>query len=115
MAGPTPSTPPIISDFAADPDMRELVEFFVTALPERVSALRAAHAEKRLRNLQRLAHQMKGAAGGYGFPTLGAAAGTLETTLKDADAAPLDKVQRELNDLIALCDRAIAGNAAINA
>lgn len=102
----------IVSDFATDPDMRELVDFFVSALPERIGALRAALAEKRMRDLERLAHQMKGAAGGYGFPALGSAAAALEGTLKEAESPELERVQRELAVLVNLCDRAIAGGAA---
>ena len=97
---------PIVSEFAADPDMRELVEFFVSALPERVEALNAAFQEKRLRDLQRLAHQMKGAAGGYGFPTVGTAAATLEATLKDSEDPALDRLKAELDALTNLCARA---------
>lgn len=113
MTTPRPAAPPILSDFVADPDMRELVEFFVTALPERVEALRSALSEARPRDLQRLAHQMKGAAGGYGFPALGTAAAALEGTLKENENAPLERVRKELDDLVALCQRAIAGGAVV--
>ena len=113
MSTPQPATTPILSDFVADPDMRELVEFFVSALPERVEALQAALSESRPRDLQRLAHQMKGAAGGYGFPALGTAAAALEGTLKENENAPLERVRKELEDLVGLCRRAIAGGAAV--
>lgn len=104
---PRPSA--IKSQYADDPEMRELVKEFVTALPERVLALRNAFEEQRLRDLQRLAHQLKGAAGGYGYPTVGSAAGVLETTLKTPEPIELDRVREQLDDLVGLCSRAMAG------
>ncbi|MEZ6233110.1 MAG: Hpt domain-containing protein [Phycisphaerales bacterium] len=97
---------PLVSEFAGDPEMQELVEFFVSALPERIDAIRGALGEQRFRDLQRLAHQMKGAAGGYGFPAIGTAAGALEGTLKQNEQPPLDQVRGEVDALIALCNRA---------
>jgi HPt (histidine-containing phosphotransfer) domain-containing protein len=110
-----PQAPPIVSQFAADPEMRDLLEFFVGALPERVGALESALAEARLRDLQRLAHQIKGAAGGYGYPVLGQAAAALEGSLKSREPQPPEKIQKEVNDLIALCQRAIAGGTGVKA
>ena len=97
---------PMVSEFAGDPEMHELVEFFVSALPERIEAIRGALGEQRFRDLQRLAHQMKGAAGGYGFPAIGAAAGALEGTLKQHQEPPLEQVRAEVDELVALCNRA---------
>ncbi len=110
----SPALPALTSEYATDPDMRDLVAEFVDAMPARALALQVALAEQRLRDLQRLAHQLKGAAGGYGFPTLGSAAGILESTLKSpglksADPAPLDRIRTQVDDLIALCSRAVAG------
>lgn len=100
--------PALTSQYADDPDMRELVVEFVDAMPARALALQTALSEARLRDLQRLAHQLKGAAGGYGFPTLGSAAGALEATLK-ADAQPsLDHVKAQVDELVSLCSRAVA-------
>jgi HPt (histidine-containing phosphotransfer) domain-containing protein len=113
MATPHPQAPPIISTFAADPEMRDLLEFFVGALPERVGAMESALAEARLRDLQRLAHQIKGAAGGYGYPILGQAAAALEGSLKAKEQPPIEKIQREVGELISLCQRAIAGGTGV--
>lgn len=109
MPMPQPVDPPLTSEFAADPEMRDLVAYFVQALPERVDAMRAALAESRLRDLQRLAHQLKGAAGGYGYPSLGSAAGALESSIRDAGTPSLPQIQEQLDELVALCGRAIAG------
>lgn len=74
---------PILSEFADDPDMTELVASFVEGLPLQVAKLEAAHASGDHPMLRRLAHQLKGAAGGYGFPTLTTAAAELEERLPD--------------------------------
>lgn len=113
MPTPSPQAQPLISQFAADPEMRDLVEFFVGALPERIGALEAALAESRLSDLRRMAHQIKGAAGGYGYPVLGQAAAALEGTLKAPSPASLEQIRRDVGELIALCQRAIAGGAGV--
>ncbi|MCA9287476.1 MAG: Hpt domain-containing protein [Phycisphaerales bacterium] len=96
----------LISEFVDDADMRELVDLFVSELPQRIEAIRGALGTQRYRDLQRLAHQLKGAAGGYGFPTIGAAAGVLEGTLKQNDEPPVARLRGEVDALIALCNRA---------
>ncbi len=81
--------PPILSDFAADPVMTELVSRFVRAMPERIEAMLAAAREGRTDDLRRLAHHLRGSAGGYGFPTLSSAAERLEQAIlgKEGGAA----------------------------
>ena len=53
-----------------------------------------------------LAHKLKGAAGGYGFPSISAAAATLEDSARAAEA--LDKLELEAHALVELCRRARA-------
>ena len=70
------------SRFAADPDYSELLEMFVASIPEKVESLRGAFAQGAWRELQTLAHQLKGAGGGYGFDGLTPRAAALEQTCK---------------------------------
>ncbi|MDB5100544.1 MAG: Hpt domain protein [Cyanobacteria bacterium RYN_339] len=72
---------PLASTFADDPDMAELVPIFVGMLPDRMAAMRASLAAGDLDALRVTAHQLKGAAGGYGFAPIGHAAATLEAAL----------------------------------
>jgi len=105
----TTGKPPIRSTFASDPDMRELVEFFVQEMPGRITSLRKAFDAAELSDLTRLAHQLKGASGGYGFPSIGAKAGELESALKTSAVPPaqtLATIKANLDDLIDLCIRA---------
>lgn len=105
---PRPSKP-IVSEFAKDPEMVELVQLFVSELPQRVKALESAWSAGQLEALRRMAHQLRGASAGYGFPTLGESAGRLETDLKNLGgtiAAPgLDAVASQFKELVDLCNR----------
>jgi HPt (histidine-containing phosphotransfer) domain-containing protein len=82
--------------------MIPLVEQFVKVLPERVRDLDTASRNGDRATLARIAHQLKGAAGGYGFPSVTESAARLESAARSNDveiAAPLD-------DLVKLCRRA---------
>ena len=98
---------PIISTLASDPDMGELIQLFVEEIPERVRTLQNFWQQRDLNELKRIAHQLKGSGGGYGFATLGNAAGTLEHTLNQtASAQPdLETIARQVDDLVNLCAR----------
>ena len=71
----------IRSIYEDDPDMAELVRSFVADLARRVETLDQLLAEGNLQELQRLAHQLKGAGGGYGFPQITEVAACLEQSL----------------------------------
>jgi HPt (histidine-containing phosphotransfer) domain-containing protein len=107
-----PKTPRLVSEFASDPEMRELVEIFVSELPDRVARLTDTWEQTQLEEVKRLAHQLKGASAGYGFPTIGEAAGRLEDGLRatsgGANQINLKNLQRDLDELIDLCNRAAA-------
>lgn len=100
---------PLKSEFAGDPDMVELLEMFLTELPQRIAAIDDAARAGRLSDLQRLAHQLKGASAGYGFPSIGEAAAKVEAGLKLPQPSPeltLAAVERSITELLTLCRRA---------
>ena len=107
---PNPQKPDsrMVSEFADDPEMAELVELFITELPTRVAALHQAWVRKQVTDLTRISHQLKGASAGYGFPKIGHAAGTLEAGLKglDASAASIEDLGAQFQQLIDLCSKA---------
>jgi HPt (histidine-containing phosphotransfer) domain-containing protein len=105
-----PNKTPILSQYATDPEMVELIELFLSEMPDRLKALEAAWRNAQVPQLTRMAHQLKGSCAGYGFPTLGTAASTLEERLRalQGDAGTLTRLQAEFNDLIDLCRRASA-------
>jgi HPt (histidine-containing phosphotransfer) domain-containing protein len=101
---------PLISSYRDDPDMAELVKEFVGELPARMQALEAAWRERQLTHLTRMAHQLKGSCAGYGFPTIGTAAASLEGKLRElgatADEHRLALLASEFRALVDLCARA---------
>lgn len=112
---PTPSDAeaplaPLRSDYANDPDMADLVEAFVTELPQRVDEVAGAFRAGNADALKRISHQIKGSAGGYGFPTVGDAAARVEAVLRDAadPTAALRALNGEIQSLVDLCCRAAA-------
>ena len=99
---------PLISQYADDPDMLELIEMFVSDLPERVLALKDAIAAEDIERVGGLAHQLKGAGGGYGYPAITESALKLETMAKGG-TDDLDAVRNNIEELVNLCNRASAG------
>jgi HPt (histidine-containing phosphotransfer) domain-containing protein len=73
------------SEFADDPDYRELLEQFALAMPERLSGLLEAHRSTAYDVLRSRAHQLKGAGGGFGFPRLSVLAAELEKACLSQD------------------------------
>lgn len=100
---------PILSEFAGDADMADLVETFVTELPNRLKAIQDSMAQQDLDTLARLAHQLKGSAGGYGFPQITQQAAALEKQARGHDE--LTGVAHEVRALAKLCARARAKSA----
>jgi histidine phosphotransfer protein HptB len=105
------STPPepagrIVSQYASDPEMAELIELFVSELPQRIEALNSAWNESRMTEVTRIAHQLRGACSGYGFPSLGKAAGALEDGLRTGAADGASSLAGEFKALVDLCARA---------
>jgi len=99
-------TSPLQSRFANDPEMREIVALFVAEAPDRLREVQAAAADGDWKRLRTLAHQIKGAAGGYGFPEISFAAGDLETAA-GAAGATADSTRTSLATLTALLARVV--------
>lgn len=100
----------MISEFANDAEMGELIEYFLGELQTGIESLRGAWEQGDRDSLYKLAHQLKGAAGGYGFPTITDSAAALESALKTEqfeDACVTEKVEA----LLALCRRAAGGES----
>lgn len=89
-----------------DDDMQELVEMFVGELPDRIDAIEKAIEEQDRASLGQLAHQLKGAAGGYGFPTISDAAELLESSAKAGKE--LETLRLQTLQLRELCSRSSA-------
>ncbi|MFN3167466.1 MAG: Hpt domain-containing protein [Phycisphaeraceae bacterium] len=103
---PAPN-PPLQSTLADDPDMAELVSFFVEEMGERVESINAAALDQDLSQLRTVAHQLKGAAGGYGFAPISDCAASLEQLIDASDpSADAEALREQVDALIDLCRRA---------
>ncbi len=98
---------PLYSSLGADPDLAEIVGLFVDEMPARVSALQDLLQAADWESLRRTAHQLKGAAGSYGFGPISPAAAVLETALREN--APEDEIRKSVDELVDLCSRARGG------
>jgi histidine phosphotransfer protein HptB len=93
----------IYSRLGGDPDLEDIVVMFVEELPTRVTAL-LEHLDKGdWENLQRLSHQIKGAAGSYGFDALSPAAGRVESAVRNGE--PEEQIRLAVAELRDLCGR----------
>jgi len=105
----TTNSEPIHSSLASDPDYIDLVKEFVSEFPIKSETIRRCILEKNLNMLQRTMHQMRGACGGYGFPTLTESAGKVEEKLKAGQT--LESVEASISEFLNLLARATAEKA----
>lgn len=98
---------PVRSDFEGDPAMRSLIDLFVSQMPEKASRLSDLFEGGHIDDLERLAHQLRGAAGGYGFGEISEAAAGLEDACRAEEE--LDGLRSQVDELVDLCQRARTG------
>ncbi len=103
----TQQTEPLYSSLGDDPDLSEIVEMFVDEMPDRVTALQTQLKEADWESLRRTAHQLKGAAGSYGFDIISPCAARLEDAVRESE--PEDQIRKAVDELANLCSRATAG------
>lgn len=97
----------ITSQYADDPEMAELIDGFIESLRETTGILRDDLVKNELTHLGRMAHQLKGAGAGYGFPLITQLAARVEVRVN----AKLDAVglERSVAELVQACEAAIRG------
>jgi HPt (histidine-containing phosphotransfer) domain-containing protein len=98
---------PICSEYVDDADLVELIDEFAVGLEVDVESMRKALENGDHDGLRRLAHQMKGAGGSYGYPMLTEAAKMIEEAAKakDNDACTL-----AMDKFAILCQAATRGS-----
>jgi histidine phosphotransfer protein HptB len=97
----------IYSRLATDPDLRGIVTLFVEEMPERVAMIQEHLRAANWDGLLRTAHQLKGAAGSYGFDPISPCAGKVETAIRNSQ--PEDRIRELVTELANLCARARGG------
>ncbi len=95
---------PLHSDLAGDPEMQYLLEFFVERLPDRARSMVVALDSGDLEQLKVLAHQLKGAAGSYGFFPITDLCRDLEARVVAEMSA--DEIRTAISLVAELCNRA---------
>ncbi len=94
---------PCYSTLSGEADMAELLAQFVGELPQRLADIRQAAQGHNWQEVRRLAHQLRGAGGSYGFPLLTTAAGQLETIAQDKTS--IQELRAALDQLTAVSER----------
>ncbi len=94
-------TEPIYSNLALDEDLRDIVILFVEEMPDRIKKIESQFQSADWHALERTVHQLKGAAGSYGFPKLSPAAAVVEDLIKAGASA--EQVGEGVANLVALC------------
>jgi HPt (histidine-containing phosphotransfer) domain-containing protein len=97
----------IYSRLVDDPDLQEIVGMFVEEMPERISKLLDQLETKDWDALRRTAHQLKGAAGSYGFDIVTTYAGKVEAAVRDKE--PEQQIHDTVAELVDLCQRMRSG------
>jgi HPt (histidine-containing phosphotransfer) domain-containing protein len=104
MSTADPALDPLPSRLSSDPDMIELITFFLDHLDEQVGVIRTAWQERDLATLRTTSHQLRGSGSAYGYPEITDVAGAVETALAvEADIAALGE---RIEALIRTCRRA---------
>ena len=107
MTTAVPNTEVLYSSLASDPDLGEIVEMYVDEMPDRISTLIESFDQGDMETLRRTAHQIKGAAGGYGFNQITPYAAKLEASVRDNESET--QVRESLDALTDLCKKMRAG------
>ena len=94
---------PLYSSLASDPLLGEIVDMFVDEMPDRVESLQQYHQQGDWEGLRRTAHQLKGAAGSYGFESISPCAAEVEDAIRRDDSP--ETIVQSLERLVELCNR----------
>lgn len=106
----SPHQPQVLhSTLADDPDLTEIVEQFALEMPDRVARLLGRLDEADWEGLRRAAHQLKGAAGSYGFSPITPAAAEVDEAIRQG--RPEEEIRQAVDALIRLCRRVRPGSA----
>jgi histidine phosphotransfer protein HptB len=97
----------VYSRLGGDPDLGDLVVMFAEELPKRMTALLESLNDGDWESLQRAAHQIKGAAGSYGFDAISPAAGRVEYAVRNGE--PEEQIRTAVAELGELCSRVRCG------
>ena len=102
------ATRPLYSKLGADPDLSDIVTMFVEEMPDRISKILNQLNASDWEGLRRSAHQLKGAAGSYGFDAISPSAARLEDSI--LESLPEQQICVAVDGLVEMCRRARSGS-----
>jgi len=97
----------IYSRLGGDSDLADILELFVDEMPARVAKLLRHLDEGNWEELRRTAHQLKGAAGSYGFEPISPCANRVERAIRDNESE--ERIRESVLELVDLCGRVRCG------
>ncbi len=95
---------PLLSIYADDAAVADILPLFIANVPKYLENLTQHIAAEDWAMAARVCHDLKGTAGGYGYPDIGAVAKQLEAEVKGARSK--DNLERHLSQAKTLCKRA---------
>ena len=98
---------PLYSSLGSDKDLGKIVELFVAEMPRRMATVLEQLDSSDWEGLRRTAHQLKGAAGSYGFDAISPSAARVEEAVRDDQ--PEQRIRETVDELIGLCSRVTGG------
>ena len=93
----------IYSHLSGDPDLGDIVAMFVEEMPKRVSIILDHLNKAEMISLRRDAHQLRGAAGSYGFDPISPCASRVENAIRDGESE--ERIREAVMELVDLCGR----------
>jgi CheY-like chemotaxis protein len=91
------------SSLADHSKMKKILAEFVDGLPSQVASLTDLLEKRDLQSLQRVAHKLRGAGGGYGFDRITTLAKLAEQRIQEEQ--PIEQIAARINDLMQLIRR----------
>jgi len=95
------------SSLANDPDLSDLVTMYVDEMPERIAKVLDCLERGNWTDLHRVAHQIKGAAGSYGFEPISEFARRVEMAARSGQAE--ENIRQLTDELLDACRRVRPG------
>jgi hypothetical protein len=110
-AAPDPSADPLLSEHWHNHQMRPLITNFLNWLDQQVTQLGGLIGEDEEKaSIKKIATEMRGSAGSYGFPQVTEAAERLIRELAETDT-DLRELRQKFNELNGLCKAAVSAVA----
>ncbi len=100
----------LYSSLGDDPDLAEIVEMFVDEMSERIEKFEQLLEATDWESLRRAGHQLKGAAGSYGFDQLTSYAARVEAASQEGQD-DLEEIKAAVEELVEMCRRVRPGAA----